>query len=109
MPLGSMGQTGILSALISAQKADGSWNLTSTILQILSKSVEELRLACPVELKDNAVWATILVLAILEKKCDALHDEWELVAMKANKWLKKQTLPEGLELCTLFDSAHTVV
>ena len=102
--------TDILSTLIAAQQADGSWKLSSTLSKILSKTEEEIKLASPVELKESPVlsevWTTVLVLAILEKKCRGQRDEWELMAMKADKWLKKQILPEGVELARFFASSH---
>ena len=103
----------ILSSLIEAQQADGSWLLSSTLSQILSKTTQEVELACPVALKESpvvgVVWATVLVLVILEKKCKSQRDEWELIAMKANKWLKKQTLPKGVELSKFHESAHSLL
>ena len=55
----------------------------------------------------GVVWATVLVLAILEKECKGQRDEWELIAMKANKWLKK--LPGGAELSKFQEAARTLV
>ena len=110
----SASPTDILSSLISAQQADGSWQLSSNLSQILGKSSQELEKACPVDLKGSptlvgVVWATVLVLAILEKKCKGQRDEWELIAMKANKWLKKQVLPGGAELSKFQEAARTLV
>ena len=108
------GPTDILSTLIAAQQADGSWQLSSNLSQILDKSSQELDRICPVDLKGNptlvgVVWATVLVLAILEKKCKGQRDEWELIAMKANKWLKKQVLPGGAELSKFQEAARILV
>ena len=110
----SASPTDILSSLISAQQADGSWQLSSNLSQILGMSSQELEKACPVDLKGSptlvgVVWATVLVLAILEKKCKGQRDEWELIAMKANKWLKKQVLPGGAELSKFQEAARTLV
>jgi hypothetical protein len=93
-----IGPADILSSLIVAQQADGSWQLAPPLSNILSKTAKEVECACPVQSFGESsivgvVWATILVLTILEKKCKDQHDEWELLAMKAEKWLKKQTLP----------------
>ena len=110
----SASPTDILSSLIAAQQADGSWQLSSNLSQILGKSSQELEKACPVDLKGSptlvgVVWATVLVLAILEKKCKGQRDEWELIAMKANKWLKKQVLPGGAELSKFQEAARILV
>ena len=110
----SASPTDILSSLIAAQQADGSWQLSSNLSQILGMSSQELGKACPVDLKGSptlvgVVWATVLVLAILEKKCKGQRDEWELIAMKANKWLKKQVLPGGAELSKFQEAARILV
>ena len=110
----SASPTDILSSLIAAQQADGSWQLSSNLSQILGKSSQELERACPVDLKGSptlvgVVWATVLVLAVLEKKCKGQRDEWELIAMKANKWLKKQVLPGGAELSKFQEAARSLV
>ena len=112
-PSASSRPTDILSSLIAAQQADGSWQLSPALSQILSRTIQEVEQACPVGLKESpvvgVVWATVLVLAILEKKCKGQCDEWELIAMKANKWLKKQVLPGGAELSKFQESARAFV
>lgn len=113
IPLDVSRPTDILSSLIAAQKADGSWNLDSLLPKLLSKTEREVEEACPLKLKESlvvsAVWATLLVLAILEKKCKGQQMEWELLAVKANKWLKRQTLTGGVEMDTLHSCAISFV
>lgn len=106
--------TDILSLLIAHQHADGSWQLSPAISQIFSKTMKEVEDACPVQLSGETpvvgvVWATILVLTVLEKKCKGQRDEWELIAMKAEKWLKKQVLPAGVETSKFYTAARSLV
>ena len=72
--------------------------------------MEELKVACPAACEGELelVWATVLVLAYLEKKLLELKDEWELIAMKAKNWLKKQHVPEGHNTESLLKKAKTV-
>ena len=52
------------------------------------------------------VWATILVLSLLRMKYSSQQEEWELVAMKAESWVKRQTLPSGVSLEDLYKAAE---
>ena len=53
---------------------------------------------CPIECKGivATLWATVLILTLLRKKYSSQQDEWELIAMKAKSWMKKQALPSGI-------------
>ena len=104
-------QTGELSALISLQQAEGNWKLDTALASILSKSLQQLEGACPVECKGDirTVWATVLALVFLEAKHSAKHDEWELVAMKAEFWLQGQTFPAGTDLDSFMIAAKKAV
>ena len=105
--------TDILTSLVTTQQADGSWQLTPAIFHALSTSKAEVEDACPVQLQDSTVmsviWATILVLTILESKCKGQRDEWELIAMKAEKWLKKQTMPDGVDASKFYTAARNLM
>ena len=106
--------TDTLSSVIASQQADGSWQLSSVIFQILSKSKTEVEDACPVQLLGDSpvvgrVWATILVLTILDSKCKGQCDEWELIAIKAEKWLKKQVLPKGVDTSNFYSAARSLI
>ena len=101
-------QTGELSTLISLQQADGNWKLDAALASVLSKILQQLEGACPVDCKGDiicAVWATVLALVFLEAKHSAKHDEWELVAMKAQFWLQGQTFPAGTDLDSFMEAA----
>lgn len=47
---------------------------------------------------ESSSWATSVALAWLEHHCAGFFVEWELVAAKADFWLKRQSLPEGVDL-----------
>ena len=97
-----------LSSFINIQQADGSWKLDTSLAQLLGKSQKDLEDACPTECKGTMamVWATVLVLSLLRSKYSSQQDEWELVAMKAESWVKRQTLPPGVSLKDLYKAAE---
>ena len=102
----------VLDSLIAAQQADGSWNLDPFLSAMLSKSLKEIEDACPVKVEGralNVAWATVLVLAILVTRCKNQQEEWELIAIKAERWLKRQVLPEGVDINWLKSSAQTLI
>ena len=100
-----------LTNLITAQQVNGSWALTSSFAQLLGKSLLELETACPIEKKGDGatVWATILAVSLLRVKYSNQQDEWELIVMKAESWLKKQTLPPGSTVAKLFEAAQKYI
>ena len=111
--LGSLRQpptkpTDTLSDLISAQKLNGSWELTSSFAQLIGKPLAHLEAACPIgrEGVGSTVWATVLAVSLLRSRYSSQQDEWELIAMKAESWLKKQSLPPGTTLEKMFQDAH---
>ena len=75
--------------------ASGAWELTPQLAGLLGSSIDVLKSACPVSCEGGvqSMWATALVLVFLVKKMSESQDEWELVAMKAENWLKKQNIP----------------
>ena len=88
------------SDLISLQLANGSWKLSDKLAQLLGTTTDHLKKACPIscDVHTESIWATVIVLAYLASKMADTRDEWELVAAKAKKWLKKQpTLGVSLE------------
>ena len=97
-----------LTDLIAAQQVNGSWTLNSALAQQVSKSLSDLESACPAECKGAvaSVWATVLAVSLLRARYSSQQDEWELIAMKAESWLKKQSLPSGLTLEQLFQAAQ---
>ena len=100
--------TNTLTSLITAQQVDGSWALTSSFAQLVGKSLSDLETVCPIERKGAGatVWATVLAVSLLRARYSSQQEEWELIAMKAESWLKKQTLPPGCTLEQLFQAAQ---
>ena len=100
--------TNTLTSLITAQLVDGSWALTSSFAQLVGKSLSDLEAVCPIERKGAGaiVWATVLAVSLLRARYSSQQEEWELIAMKAESWLKKQTLPSGYTLEQLFQAAQ---
>ena len=100
-----------LSSIIVAQHADGSWKFDGTLVKLVDKLQTAIEDACPVECKGivAAVWATVLILTLLRKKYSSQQDEWELIAMKAESWVKKQALPSGVTIQDLYTAAEAMV
>ncbi len=55
---------------------------------------------------ESSSWATAVALAWLEHRCAGFFVEWELMAAKADFWLKCQSLPEGVDLAGLKAAAR---
>ncbi|XP_069069055.1 von Willebrand factor A domain-containing protein 5B2 isoform X1 [Pleurodeles waltl] len=55
---------------------------------------------------ESSSWATAVALAWLEHQCAEFFTEWELVAAKADTWLRDQQLPEGVDLPCLKGAAR---
>ena len=100
--------TDTLTALINAQQANGSWAISSTFSNFLGKPLKELEDASPEDIS-STFWATVLILTLLKKKFSGQQEEWELIAMKANSWLKKQALPSGISLDNVFKTAEKLL
>ena len=100
--------TNTLENLISAQHLDGSWKLTSSFAQLIGKSLPDLEATCPIgrEGVGGTIWATVLAVSLLRSRYFSQQDEWELIAMKAELWLKKQSLPPGTSLDKIFQDAQ---
>jgi hypothetical protein len=97
-----------LANLIAAQKVDGSWALTSSFAQLIGKLLSDLEAACPIDKEGvgATVWATVLAVSLLRARYSSQQDEWELIVMKAESWLKKQSLPTGHTLQGIFQVAQ---
>lgn len=55
---------------------------------------------------EGSSWATAVALAWLEHRYAGFFIEWELVAAKADFWLRSQRLPEGVDLAGLKGAAR---
>jgi Ca-activated chloride channel family protein len=80
-----------LDRLILLQAADGSWDLSEELADILGCALSTLEAALHGAAGDAATvrraWATALALAFLEVRVANAEDEWALLAAKARTWL----------------------
>jgi hypothetical protein len=80
-----------LDSLVSLQSADGSWDLTPELAEIIGRSMDELeaelRGAPGGRVVARRVAATSLALEWLEREATAERAEWEMLAEKARRWL----------------------
>ena len=97
-----------LADLITAQQLNGSWTLDASLAQLIGKSLSDLESAYPIDRKGvgATVWATVLAVSLLQSRYSSQQEEWELIVMKAESWLKKQSLPPGYTLEQLFQVAE---
>ncbi len=80
-------------AVVSLQRADGSWELDEPFARAIGQPLDKLRVAQPSAsgTADDAsrAWATALALQWLTSNAAASGDEWRIVAMKARQWLDR--------------------
>jgi len=62
--------------------------LNESFAQALGKNLDNLQEEGEKKKWDNQAWATALALTFIQEKLKDLKDSWELVAMKAKKWLE---------------------
>ena len=93
-----------LSKLVTLQAAEGYWSLDTGLASIIGRSLSDLKGASPSGCSD-VVWGTLLAIVLLESRFSSQHDEWELVAMKAEMWLQGQVLPPGSSISSLKETA----
>ena len=93
-----------LSGLITLQAAEGYWSLDTGLASIIGHSLSDLKSASPSGCSD-VVWGTLLAIVLLKSRFSSQHDEWELVAMKAEMWLQGQVLPPGSSISSLKETA----
>jgi Vault protein inter-alpha-trypsin domain/von Willebrand factor type A domain len=78
-------------AVVSLQRADGSWDLTEEFARALGQPLDMLEVAQVGASGDaneiRRAWATALALHWLKTNAPALADEWRLIASKARHWL----------------------
>jgi hypothetical protein len=82
-----------LDLLVSLQNADGSWELTTDLAQVLSRKLGDLEAKIPDAAGQQETirraWATALAVTWLENEAGEWSDEWSLLAKKARKWLER--------------------
>lgn len=95
------------SAVIVLQQANGSWSLNDSLANFLSIDIKAIKESCPDSCTTSEVWATVLVVTALRMRFASRQDEWELVVMKADDWLKKQHSVE--EVSRFYEVAKQVL
>jgi Ca-activated chloride channel family protein len=80
-----------LDALVALQRADGSWELNGEFARAVSLTMRDLEAALRGAAGDadhaRRALATAIALEWLGKHAAAQRGEWELLAMKATRWL----------------------
>jgi Ca-activated chloride channel homolog len=92
--------TRVLDSLVALQRADGSWDLTPELADVLGVSLSDLIAAMAGASGDpdeaRRALATAIALRFLARHELSSHGEWELLAGKATRWLTKVTaVPTG--------------
>jgi Ca-activated chloride channel homolog len=81
-----------LDRLVPLQRADGSWDLTTELAEVVGKKLRHLRKAVRGAQGDAAeaerALATALALEWLQRNAADARDEWLLLAAKAEIWLR---------------------
>ena len=102
-----------LMSVISLQKASGAWDLTDQLVALCTTSRVALIAGCPREIavetaEGKLLWTTALALVLLMGKFSDQKDEWEMIAEKATKWMKKN-LPNAVNYDDVLKSAAAVI
>ena len=100
-------------AVITLQKASGSWEFTDQLVSLCGTSRDVLISGCPNEItvdtgEGKLLWATALALVLLMGKFLDQKDEWEMIAEKGSKWMKKN-LPAGVKYENVLEAAATTL
>ncbi len=87
-----------MNDIVKTQKANGSWQFKQ-VEWITSVSVDRFQSSLPV-VHDNSqavegIWATSIVLVVLQIFFSSIRNEWVLVEQKAIKWLKRTLVSVG--------------
>jgi hypothetical protein len=80
-----------MHALVALQRADGSWDLTRELADIIGRSLNELESGLGGATGDvehvRKAWATALALVWLRTHARYVEEEWKMLAAKARAWL----------------------
>uniref|UniRef100_A0A3Q1IEA1 VWFA domain-containing protein n=1 Tax=Anabas testudineus TaxID=64144 RepID=A0A3Q1IEA1_ANATE len=105
---GSLELTISLSQSHNHGQADSGRGSETDVCEGSSAELADLQESCQLAQEDleGSSWATAVALAWLEHRCAGYFMEWELVAAKADFWLRCQELPEGVDLAGLKGAAR---
>lgn len=93
-------------AVIELQTFAGCWKLDEKLADLTGIGAQQLNASNP--LKCDEAWATIVALALLAGKFSDKKDEWEMIELKARRWLSGQDL-EGHTVDDLLARAAGVI
>ena len=82
-----------MHALVALQRADGSWDLTNELADLIARPLAQLASAMPTQahgVDARHAWATALALAWLRTEGAVFEDQWRLLADKALRWLERE-------------------
>ena len=88
--------TAQMHALISLQRADGSWDLTEALAVAIGQELgilERARCAWSGAIADRRRWATALAIVWLQDHAAADEGQWRFLVGKARRWLESQPGP----------------
>jgi hypothetical protein len=91
-PAPSVPATRPLDLLVRLQRADGSWDLTRELADLVGIPFGDLERAmgdAAARGEARVAWATALALAWLERNAGAARAEWQMLAAKAERWLNR--------------------
>jgi Ca-activated chloride channel family protein len=79
--------------LASTQRADGSWQLSDELADVIGWPMAVL-VGKLMDFGEDSpgsreAWATAMALAWLDRECHDMRDEWELIARKGHQWLDR--------------------
>ncbi|KAH3764516.1 Vault protein inter-alpha-trypsin domain [Pelomyxa schiedti] len=105
-----------LDKLIFLQNSDGSWlEFNEAVLTIIGCALELIQRSVPPEIQSlkncQSIWNTAIALVCLQSKFTTAIDEWEMLALKAKKWLSQQLSSSNCTITTtaLLEAAQKIV
>lgn len=102
-----------LDRFVLLQNANGSWDLTAQFAEEIEIPVEELLSALlAVEgLSEihSVLFTTAVAIIHLETEFRELKDEWELIAQKAMKWIKKTATEMNVDAKVIQEAAKKLI
>ena len=87
-----------LQTLVSLQDFDGSFELTARLASSIKVAMETIAQTAGAAGVSELIMATAFAVAYFETKLADLADDWQLVVMKARKWLSKSCKSAGADM-----------
>lgn len=85
----------VLMAVIELQQLQGQWKVSDTLLQFLDVDVVAVSsIKC---ISEPSVVCTVVVISWLRRHYPHRKNEWQMIEIKALKWLESQNLPSSTD------------